>query len=295
MPFKRQAYSSTMRRCVAKIAVRLLEEGEPSVATALSRAFAICTAGQQRAGHLAYDEDGRQGLTDAGRSRQRHHSALGDRQHYDALYERLLEAARSERAREKNGSVRVRNAPFAEAKQARHGDWHEITQRDLREHPEIAANVFDLIEHSYRPLGGHLGLSSIDDLYDPDLHIEAVDVDDDPDADAVLISKGSRGYRKGVALASDGSALGKQQSLTRKAANLFHHGHITEASGPLAHILITRYGVPYVGRAAVMRIMHDKKIHWFGEHPEGKYPEYRGWYERVIGGKPVVKIMLGTV
>ena len=100
MPFKRQAYSSTMRRCVAKIAVRLLEEGEPSVATALSRAFALCTAGQQRAGHLAYDEDGRQGLTAAGRSRQRHHSALGDRQHYDALYERLLEAARSERARE---------------------------------------------------------------------------------------------------------------------------------------------------------------------------------------------------
>ena len=37
-----------------------------------------------------------------------------------------------------------------------------------------------------------------------------------------------------------------------------------------------------------------KPVKWIGEHPEGKYPGYKGFYERSLGGAQHVKILLGT-
>jgi len=36
-----------------------------------------------------------------------------------------------------------------------------------------------------------------------------------------------------------------------------------------------------------------KEITWLGNHPEGKYPDYNGWYSRQIGESEEIKILLG--
>jgi hypothetical protein len=39
----------------------------------------------------------------------------------------------------------------------------------------------------------------------------------------------------------------------------------------------------------------SKPIEWLGTHPDGKYPEYNGWYRRTIEGhEGELKIMLGN-
>jgi len=292
MPDKKHTHPSYMRRCVVDVAERLIHDEDLSVSEAVSRAYAICTASMQRAGYSQVGIDGQRAQTPKGRTRQRHFSAMADMADYDDRYERLLALARKDR--KGHASVRVRNDRFAQATGADKGEWVELTPADLLRHPEIEENIFDLVDTSYRSIGGHFGLPSRESLRDEGLRIYAVDVDDDPDADSVLIAKGSRGLGKMIALASDGGPSAKQAALTQLADKLGNRGNIIEASGALAHTLITRHGVPYVHRADVLRIMHDKDIEWFGRHPEGKYPDYKGWYSREISGQPVVKIMLGT-
>ena len=44
----------------------------------------------------------------------------------------------------------------------------------------------------------------------------------------------------------------------------------------------------------IRKLLPGKKINIIGEHPNGKYPGYDGWYERDIGGKKHMKILLGS-
>ena len=68
-------------------------------------------------------------------------------------------------------------------------------------------------------------------------------------------------------------------------------------SKAIAHIMITRYGVPYVSDPEVAQkvLGPSKPIEWLGEHPDGKYPEYNGWYRRSVSGREgELKIMVGS-
>ena len=56
---------------------------------------------------------------------------------------------------------------------------------------------------------------------------------------------------------------------------------------------------PSGGKEEVEALL-GKTVEWVGRHPEEKYaerygPEHEGWYTRVIGGKPHLKILLGGV
>jgi len=69
-------------------------------------------------------------------------------------------------------------------------------------------------------------------------------------------------------------------------------------SGKIAHVMITRYGVPAVIDHAQVESMLGKPVKWVGRHPEEKYaarygPDYDGWYSRDIGGTSHMKILLG--
>ena len=77
-------------------------------------------------------------------------------------------------------------------------------------------------------------------------------------------------------------------------------GAIAEMSGKIAHIMITRHGVPAVTDHASTEAMLGKQVVWIGRHPEDHYadrygPEYEGFYMRNIGGDPHMKILLGGV
>ena len=82
--------------------------------------------------------------------------------------------------------------------------------------------------------------------------------------------------------------------LDKTADLLFNDGYFAEMSDAIAHIMITRYDVPFVGDEEAVRAALGKDITWIGPHPEGKYPGFDGWYERKVGGKHLhMKIMLG--
>ena len=97
----------------------------------------------------------------------------------------------------------------------------------------------------------------------------------------------------------DGSPAAIQKYLEVSAEKLTS-GAIGEMSGKIAHIMITRYGVPSVQTKEEVESLLGKPVEWLGKHPEEKYanrygPEHEGWYTRIIGGKPHLKILLGGV
>ena len=69
-------------------------------------------------------------------------------------------------------------------------------------------------------------------------------------------------------------------------------------SGKIAHIMITRYGVPAVTTHPEVEAMLGKSVQWVGKHTNQKYADrygagYEGWYKRKIGGSSHMKILLG--
>ena len=153
----------------------------------------------------------------------------------------------------------------------------------------IADEVFDLIDQAYRNIGGHINLpnkQSIPADYDG---WEVIDVDDDPDPDALKFSKGNKMAGGG----HDGSEKAKTAYLAKTAEMLQQNGFYGELSKALAHIMITKFHVPFVPNKEDVEKVLKKKVNWIGKHPEGKYPGYDGWYERSIGGHREMKILLG--
>jgi hypothetical protein len=173
--------------------------------------------------------------------------------------------------------------------------WVDISHSDMANDPDLEPELLALIKKAYAKIGGHVKFRSAGDVAsDPSLEIDAVDVDDDPQADAVTISKRRAGGKKSVAAGSDGSSAAKASLMKHKVKSLGTPGHYGEVSGALAHVLLTRYTTPVVtDEAKVRATLKGKEIEWVGAHPNGKYPAANGWYYRVLGGQKHLKIMVG--
>ena len=93
----------------------------------------------------------------------------------------------------------------------------------------------------------------------------------------------------------DGTKTGIKAYLDKTGELLNKIGYYGEMSKAAAHIMITRYNVPYVNNQQDVEEVLGKTVKWIGPHPENKYPEYDGWYIRKIGGvHEDMKLMLGT-
>jgi len=173
------------------------------------------------------------------------------------------------------------------------GKWVKV--KDLKKDPELAKELFDLIQNAYKKIGGNLNIRSPYDLMKGDISlIQAIDIDSDPDADAVRLSKKSASGTKFVGSGHDDSDVAKGELTQKIASNLKKRGFYAELSGALAHIMLTRYGIHSVDdEKTVRKVLKGKEIEWVGPHPEGKYPQSAGWYYRIIGGERHLKIMLG--
>ena len=172
-----------------------------------------------------------------------------------------------------------------------HDKWVDLTNYDLNKHPELVNEIKDLIENSYRDIGGHVTLKSKQDLLRGDLVFHAIDLDQDPYADAVRVEERTPFGYKGISSGQDGGVDAKVRLMLNAIATLKRGGHYAEVSGALAHILL-KHNVPIVdSEKQVREILRGKTIEWLGAHPEGKAGN--GWYERAIGGKTMIKIMVG--
>lgn len=161
MPERKHQHPSHLRRCVVNVTEDLLrKDPEVSVADALSRSYAICTATMQKAGYFEKDETGRQQHTDKGKARQRHYSAMKDFGDYEQRYENLLAAAREDRA----GARKSRAAaPRTSTRAANGGASAEALALDNLERAVSAVLRMGLrprqVSEFVRRLAGELGVS----------------------------------------------------------------------------------------------------------------------------------------
>ena len=110
-----------------------------------------------------------------------------------------------------------------------------------------------------------------------------------------------RGGRFKLGIVGHDGSQGAINKYMEETAEDLKAGAIAEMSGAIAHVMITRYGVPAVTSKEEVEAMTGKQVDWIGRHPEAKRadrygPDYEGWYSRGIAGGPAhTKILLGGV
>lgn len=162
---------------------------------------------------------------------------------------------------------------------------------------DLSDELFQLIDNAYRSIGGNYEFKTPADIPGQSDYWIATDIDQDPEPDVVRVGKTKDSGVKLSASGHDGTANAKDAYIAKTAELLKQPGHYAEMSKAIAHIMITRYGAPYVeDPEKVQQVLGaDKPIRWIGPHPEGKYEGYNGWYARTIKGhEGEMKIMLGN-
>ena len=159
--------------------------------------------------------------------------------------------------------------------------WIKLSGKELK---LFRDEIFDMIKQSYASLGGHPNIKSASDINASSINYwDAIDVDDDPEPDAVSGAKKRTGGKKYSLGATDGSSDGKRAYVKGRIKMLKKSGHYAELSHKIADILASS-GVPIVDDEEIVRkALSGKDINWLGN----------GWYERKIGGKNYKKRMFG--
>ena len=158
--------------------------------------------------------------------------------------------------------------------------WRPLSQSEVK---EFEKELYDLIDTAYKPIGGHPNVNSPEDVKQSADIFTVIDLDDDPEIDAVAIAKKRAGGTKYVGLGHDGSKPARSAAVNFKAKELKNKGSYIEVSGVLFDILKAK-GVEIVDDEETVRnVLKGKDIKWNGD----------GTYDRVIGGKTLKKVMMG--
>jgi len=183
---------------------------------------------------------------------------------------------------------------------AQKGEYVDLTPADFdhdRSDPQgLDKEIFDLVQTAYAAIGGNLKVGSPTDLPGGYTYNVAADLDADPEPDVYRGGKLRGGRLKLGISGHDGSGASKSEYMQRTADQLMG-GAFAEMSKAIAHIMITRHNVPAITNQEDVEAYLGKPVVWKGAHPDPKLaarygPNYEGWYERDIGGKSEVKIIL---
>jgi hypothetical protein len=156
---------------------------------------------------------------------------------------------------------------------------------DKKETEEYSGDIFDLINTAYASIGGNLNYNSASDVTgaEGDSDYEVIDIDDDPEIDAVIVSKKKEAGNKIAAMGHDGSSIAKSKTINKQVNLLKTPGNYIEVSGKIKDILLAK-GVPVVtDKAVIEKVMGKKAIDIQDD----------GSYTRYINGKETRKILLG--
>ena len=158
--------------------------------------------------------------------------------------------------------------------------WTSIPKSELEDYKKL---IFNLIQTAYSGIGGHSNIKSPDDIVVHGDEFDVINLDNDPDPDAVTVAKRRLGGKKIAAIGHDGTSAAKSAVINHKASELRHSGYYLEASGKMADILIGK-GVTIVSDEDVVRkVLKGKDFKWNGD----------GSYTREIGGEMITKVLLG--
>jgi hypothetical protein len=160
--------------------------------------------------------------------------------------------------------------------------WTPIPEDELDDYKN---EIFTLISNAYSPLGGHPNYSSPNDITkgERDANYNALDLDDDPDIDALLVSKTKPTGTKFTALGHDNSQDAKSKVINHQANLLKQPGYYIEVSGKILDILVSKGVEPVNNETTVKQVLKGKNIEWLGD----------GKYKREINGKEYTKSLIG--
>jgi hypothetical protein len=161
--------------------------------------------------------------------------------------------------------------------------WANLTKD---EQDEFADEIFNLINTAYSDIGGNPNYKSSSDVIgdEADATYMVIDLDDDPDFDAVKVSKSKAAGNKSVAMGHDDTPPAKSAAVNITAIMLKEPGHYIEVSGKLKDILMSK-GVPVVtDKETIKKAMAGKEIEMNDD----------GTYSRMIGGEKHTKTLMGN-
>ena len=151
---------------------------------------------------------------------------------------------------------------------------------------ELASDIFDLINTAYAPIGGNVNYKSAADILgaEADADYEVINIDDDPEIDAVSAYKKQPAGNKLAAIGHDGSPIAKSKIINHYANLLKQKGYYLEVSGKLKDILLTK-GAPVVTDPEVIKkVLKGKEVKMNDD----------GTYERYLAGEMRTKTLLGN-
>jgi len=160
--------------------------------------------------------------------------------------------------------------------------WVDLTSDQKSEY---AKDIFDLINTAYAPIGGNINYKSAADVLgaEADADYEVINIDNDPEPEALISYKDKGAGKKLTAMGHDGSKEAKSLSLNRMADLLKKPGYYLEVSGKLQDILLAK-GAPVVkDKDLIQKVLKGKTLE-FNED---------GTYQRFIGGEKHTKTLLG--
>ena len=160
--------------------------------------------------------------------------------------------------------------------------WVTIPASELKDYSE---DIFKLIDNAYAQIGGHPNYKSADNVTgrEADAEYEVIDLDNDPEIDAVSVAKPKAAGKKFVATGHDNSSPAKSKVVNHKAELLKSSGYFIEVSGKLVDILKAKGVEPIDNEEIVRKVLKGKEIEWLGN----------GEYKREIGGKIFTKSLMG--
>jgi hypothetical protein len=157
--------------------------------------------------------------------------------------------------------------------------WRPLTSTEVDNDKE---ELFKMIDTAYAPLGGHPNVTQANDIKSAAQGYTVIDLDDDPEDDAVIMTKQKAGGTKLVGMGHDGTKPAKR-AISKTVNDLNKNGYYIEVSGKILDILKAK-GVAIVDdEATVKAALKGKDIKWHGD----------GSYDRNLGGKTHRKVMMG--
>ena len=162
------------------------------------------------------------------------------------------------------------------------GEWVTIPSSELKKYSK---EIFNLISTAYSPIGGHPNYKSPDNITgrESGAEYEVIDFDDDPELDALSVTKQKPSGNKFTATGHDNTRPARSKVVNHKADLLKSDGYFIEVSGKLVDILLAKGVKPVDDEDVVRKVLKGKEIEWLGN----------GQYKREIGGKLFTKILMG--
>jgi hypothetical protein len=162
--------------------------------------------------------------------------------------------------------------------------WENIAQ----ERDEYFDEIVDLINNAYKDVAGGTLESPATIIKDKEVdYWQAIDVDDDPDCDAVIFGKNTKFGIKVIGIGQDGGRDARMEVIRKQLTELKKPGNYCEVSTSLGKFLD---GIQYINTKEEVEKVINKKIEWVGAI-DGYSQD--GWYYRDIHGRKTLKILIG--